>query len=133
MGKEERVIQVIIRWCGKPPANGSDTLRALWETHGPNGVPFEMEGAERLIGELDAEFPGHRLRPVDLLELTFDGLVDAIPDRLVRVAISAPVSAASTARSQGPVLVELTDDSIERLARRLAELLTKKPARGKKR
>jgi hypothetical protein len=125
--KRDRVAQAVERWCGQRPARGSDTLRELWEQHGPCGVPFHREGAERLIQELDREFPRHGLRPVDELELTFDGLVDAIPDRVAAetvaftLAVRSPVT--SNRESVAPVVVTLSDDSIERLATRIAQLL----------
>ena len=133
MGKELRVIRVIERWCGQPPAQGTDTLLELWEQHGPSGVPFEMEGAELLIRELDAEFPRHRLRPVDVLEMTFDSLVDGLPDVVAKAtrsfrARTAADAAPAAKASQGPVTVTLTDETIERLARRIAELLRPKPS-----
>lgn len=134
MGKEERVIRVIERWCGARPERGSDKVRALWERHGPSGVPFDDEGAERLIRKLDDEFPGHRLRPVDVLELSVDGLIDAIPDSVAaatarRVTVAANASVAPVA----PLQVELTDATIERLARRIAALIRPKAPRRPKR
>jgi len=122
--KTERLAQVIARWCGQRPARGSDKLNDLWDEHGPQGVPFDDEGAERLIRELDQEFPGHGLRPVDVLDLSVDGLLNAIPDDVVAPAAMAMRGVApELAGNPTPLMVSLTDDTIERLARRLAELL----------
>src|SRR5436190_21858827 len=118
--KTERLAQVIVRWCGQRPERGSDNLVDLWEQNGPQGVPFDAEGAERLIRQLDREFPGHGLRPVDVLDLSFDGLLNAIPDKLVApAAMTLRGVAPELAESRTPLMVSLTDDTIERLARRL--------------
>ena len=133
--KRDRVAQVVERWCGQRPARGSDTLRELWEQHGPSGVPFDDEGAERLIRALDQEFSRHGLRPVDVLELTFDVLVDAVPDSVAGEAVAFTLPARSLATSNrntvAPVVVTLSDESIERLATRIAQLL--RPAASSRR
>jgi hypothetical protein len=125
--KRDRVAQVVQRWCGQRPARGSDKLREIWEQHGASGVPFDDEGAKRLSQELDQEFPRHGLRPVDVLELTFDGLVDAVPDNIAGEAVAftlAPRSLATSNRGTvAPVVVTLSDESLERLATRIAQLL----------
>jgi hypothetical protein len=125
--KRDRLGQVVQRWCGQRPARGSDKLRELWEQHGPSGVSFDHEGAERLTQELDHEFHRHGLRPVDVLELTFDGLVDAVSDNIAGEAVAftlAPRSLATSNRDTvAPVVVALSDESIERLATRIAQLL----------
>ena len=128
MGKRQRVFRVTEQWCGGRPERGSDKLRALWERFGPKGVPFDDEGAELLIRALDAEFPGHRLRPVDVLELDVNALVDAIPDRLAAVAAAGGATASPAPTAPSAVLVQLTDDSIERLAARIAALVRKRSA-----
>lgn len=154
MGKRPRVIRVIQVWCRQPPAQGTDRLEDLWLRHGPAGVPFNDEGAERLIGELDKEFPGNGLRVVDVLDLTFDGLVNAIPNGVAAATLSraavapaavAPASAAAASNAASgsgtapafPPLppasptVALTDETIERLATRIAALL--RPTRSSRR
>ena len=97
-------------------------------TRGPNGSYRYWQASFRIL----------RLRPIDLLGLTFDSLVDAIPDQLAsaravtREMASAAVTAsqtdtaetaALTVGSNPPVVVVLADESIERLAQRIAELL----------
>src|SRR4051812_46711085 len=125
--KRARVTEVVERWCGRRPARGSDKLQELWEENGPSGVPFDDEGAERLIRELDSAFPGHRLRPVDVLGLTFDGSVDAVPDDLVEAPLALTLGARGAApeasNAKRPVVVTLADETIERLATRIAQLL----------
>jgi hypothetical protein len=125
--KRDRIAQVVERWCGQRPARGSDKLRELWEQHGPSGAPVDDEGVERLIQGLDQEFHRHGLRPVDVLELTFDGLVDAVPDSVAGEAVAFTLAARRLATSNrdtvAPVVVTLSDDSIERLATRITELV----------
>jgi hypothetical protein len=128
MGKRQRVVRVIEQWCGGRPERGSDKLRALWERFGPKGVPFDDEGAELLIRALDDEFGDHRLRPVDVLELDVNALVNAIPDKLATVSAAGDAAAAAAPRELSAVLVELTDDTIERLAARIAALVKEKGA-----
>ena len=152
MGKRPRVIRVIQAWCGQPPAQGTDRLEDLWLRHGPSGVPFNDEGAERLIAGLDREFPGNGLRVVDVLGLTFDGLVNAIPNTVAaatasRAAVApaaasaAPASSAAPRSSTAPTpapqrppspTVALTDETIERLATRIAELLRPTRSSGRR-
>ncbi len=121
MSKRIRTLTCVEKWCGKKPALGTDLLRALWERHGPNGVPFEDEGAEKLIQILDDEF-GPVLRPVDIIPLSFDGLVDAIPD-----AADVPV-AASRGPAPVPQVVTLSDETLDRLAQRIAEQMLARTA-----
>jgi len=128
MGKRQRVFRVIEQWCGGRPERGSDKLRAVWERFGPKGVPFDDEGAELLIRALDDEFGEHRLRPVDVLELDVNALVNAIPDKLATVSAAANAAAAAAPKESSAVLVQLTDDTIERLAGRIAALVQEKRA-----
>lgn len=124
--KDQRVAEVIRNWCGQRPAPGS-RLQGLWETHGPSGVPFDDEGAERLIWELEREFPGHGLRPGDVLRLTVDGLIDAIPDSVVEPVVAFTLAtrrvAAAAPETATPAVVSLSDETIERLSTRIAQLL----------
>ena len=125
--KDQRVAEVIRNWCGQRPVRASDRLRGLWETHGPSGMPFDDEGAERLIRELEREFPGHGLRPGDVLGLTADGLIDAIPDSVVEPVVAFTLAtrrvAAAAPETAAPAVVSLSDETIERLSTRIAQLL----------
>jgi len=123
--KRGRVAQVVERWGGQRPDRGSDKLRELWEQHGPSGLPFDDEGAKRLIRALDQEFPRHGLTHTDLFDVTFDDLVDAIPDSVAGETIAFTLAARSRAPSNrdAPVVVSLSDESIDRLATRIAQLL----------
>jgi hypothetical protein len=132
--KDQRVAEVIRRWCGKRAARGSDGLQSFWETYGPSGVPFDDEGAERLIRELEREFPGHGLRPGTVLGLTVDGLIDAIPNSVVEpffafTLATRPV-AAPAPETAAPAVVSLSDETIERLSRKIAQLLTSARTQG---
>ena len=118
--------EVIRNWCGQRPAPGS-SLQGLWEIHGASGVPFDDEGAERLIWELERAFPGHGLRPGDVLRLTVDGLTDAIPDKVVEPVVAFTLAtrrvASAAPETAMPAVVSLSDETIERLATRIAQLL----------
>ena len=124
--KHQRVAEVIRNWCGQRPAPGS-RLQGLWETHGPRGVSFDDEGADRLICELEREFPGHGLQPGDVLRLTVDGLIDAIPDSVVEPVVAFTLAArrvAGAAPETGtPAVVSLSDETIERLSTMIARFL----------
>jgi hypothetical protein len=115
--KSVGAFRAIERWCGKEPDLGSNRLQMLWEVNGPSGVPFDPAGAELLIDILDEEFSDRPmlLRAVDILDLTVDGLIDAIPDGAADISMEA----APTPRAASPLVVTLSDDSIERLASRL--------------
>jgi len=124
--KDRRVAKVVETWCGQSPVRGSDRLQALWETHGLSGVPFDDEGAERLIQGLEREFPGHGLRPVDVLGLMVDGLIDAIRDSVVEPVVAFTLATRrvpAPAETAVPAVVSLSDETIERLSTRIAELL----------
>ena len=123
--KDQRVADVVRNWCGQRPAPGN-RLQGLWETHGPSGVPFDDEGAERLILELGREFPGHGLRPGDVLRLTVDELIDAIPHGVVEpiaFTLATRRGAAAAPETATPPVVSLSDETIERLSTRIAQLL----------
>ena len=132
--KDQRVAEVIRNWCGQRPVRASDRLRGLWETHGPSGMPFDDEGAERLIRDLEREFPGHGLRPGDVLDLTADGLIDAIPDSVVEPVVAFTLAtrrvAAPAPETAAPAVVSLSDETIERLSTRIAQLLNSARTKG---
>ena len=125
--KDQRVAEVIRRWCGQRATRGSDGLRSFWETYGPSGVPFDDEGAERLIRELEREFPGHGLRPGTVLGLTVDGLIDAIPNSVVEPLVAFTLATRPVA---APAVVSLSEETIERLSKRIAQLLTSARTQG---
>ena len=135
--KDQRVGNVIRNWCGQRPARGSETLQGLWETHGPSGVPFDDEGAERLIRALGREFPGHGLRSVDVLGLTVDGVIEAIPDSALEPAVAFTLAARKPApipETIVPPVVSLSEQTIELLATRIAQLLAAaRPAQAARR
>jgi hypothetical protein len=129
--KTKETIDAVTEWCGRAPERLDDGLRMLWEDTHPD-VPFENEGAELLIRILKDVFADREinLRPVDILELTIITLIDAIPD----VPVMASIAMASVAPSAENVLgappalrglsvVSLSDQSIEKLASRIGELL----------
>src|ERR1035437_831918 len=82
---EQRVSDVLTRWCGESPTRAREPLVTLWdrtgEAHGHDGIPFDDDGAERLLQILEDEFTDRRLRlrPRDLLGLTVQGLINALP------------------------------------------------------
>jgi len=130
--KDQRVAEVVRNWCGQRPAPGS-RLQGLWETHGPSGVPFDDEGAERLIWELEREFPGHGLRPGDVLGLTVDGLIDAIPHGVVEsiaFTLATRRGAAPAPETATPAVVSLSDETIKQLSTMIAQLLDVARAQG---
>lgn len=132
--KDQRVGVVIRNWCGQRPARSSDRLQGLWETRGPTGIPFDDEGAERLVRELEREFPGHGLRPGDVLGLTVDGLIDAIPESVVEPVVAFTLAtrrvAAGAPETGMPVVVSLSDETIERLSTRIAQVVNSGRTQG---
>jgi hypothetical protein len=115
--KSVGVFRAIERWIGKEPDLGSNRLQMLWEENGESGVPFDPVGANLLIDILVKEFSDRPmlLRAVDILDLTVDGLIDAIVD----VAAGITMEVATSASRRTPLVVTLSDESVERLATRL--------------
>ena len=113
---EQRISNVLERWCGEKPTRATEPLVVLWDRtgagHGHDGIPFDDEGAEKLLQLLEDEFTDRRLRlrPRDLLGLTVQGLVLALP--------APALSALQLATASGRVL---SDAEIERIADAVAK------------